>query len=260
MDPYTVLGVDETASQEDIRKAYKKLAMKFHPDRGGDPEKFKEISSAYDQINTEEKRQEYKFGNQQNSNDFDFSFFNDLFKNRTHQRGWGFPNPDVKVRLNITLEEAYSGTEKLITLEHKTLRLRIPAGVEEGTLLTLHNEAPIKDPGYPPGNLFVEISIHMPPEYAVDGKNLYIRAAVNSLDALLGGSITFNHLDKTKLKVKIPQGTNNGTRIRIAGKGMPHPQSSRRGDLFLIVTLTTPKLEEDQLEQIRNILGKSTEE
>ena len=279
-DYYKILGVEKSATQEEIKKAYRKLAIKFHPDKNpGDKkseEKFKEINEAYDVCGDAEKRKKYDElgenweayqkggfnggGQRQQSrktesySDFfgggegQFSdFFEHIFGN---QGGFGgqrqsgrmqMKGEDYKADANITLEEAFYGTNRQITLGDQTLNLKLKPGISEKQTLKMKEKAGPGINGGPKGDVYISIKISKHPKYERKGDDLYMDQPLNVFIAALGGKLSVQVIDKS-VSITIPPGTDSGKTFRLKGMGMPkYSAPTERGDCYVTMTLATPK-------------------
>lgn len=259
MNPYQILGVEPNSSDDEIKAAYRRLAMKYHPDRNaGDPsaeEKFKEIQSAYDSI---------KNGTAENqNNNFNFNM-GDFFHNMGMGHPWGgFPmgNQDYFVNCNITLEQAYSGCEVPIEHQNKTILINIPAGIGHGTRMVLHGHGMHSDKRFPPGNLFANILINRHPIFTVENYDLVITPELSVFDAMVGTAITVGLINGGNISVRIPAGFQAQNTLRIVGHGMPIMNTKQFGNLLVRPRIVIPKIENGELikelEIFRNLIEKS---
>ena len=263
MDHYQTLGVSPQADTKEIKKAFRKLASKHHPDKGGDADKFKELQQAYEVLSDPQKRQQYDNPNPfQNGDPFSqggFNFRGDFgdvfqeifgggFKQRQPQR-----NPDGVVDLHLDLHEVYHGTEKMINTGYGTYKITIPAGTHHGTKFNMHGNGPVQHQGLPPGDLIVRCFIHNPPEWDRRNDDLYIRVQVDYLEAMIGTEVRITQLDNKQLDIKIPKLTNPGSELRLQGKGMPNPNNGRAGNLIVVVEVVSPVLTDEQISRIKDI-------
>lgn len=265
-DPYSILGIARGASEDDIKKAYRKLAVKYHPDKpGGDEERFKEIADAYDQLtNPKRKAQENPF-----SGDFDFSTYQDIFEHMMRDRGWSGAfdqqygsarGRDVRASLSIPIEDAYYGTKRQINIGLKSVEIVIPAGVKSGHRLRVKGHG---QRGYEPdsnGDLIVEISIIDSTKFYLDNAGLHTIAQIDAIDMMLGTDMTIEVFDKI-YKFTIPAGTQAGQRLRLRGKGWPvFGRTDERGDLYVTVGVKIPTdLSEEELRALEKIRGHINE-
>lgn len=265
-DYFNTLGINESASAEEIKKAYKKLAMKHHPDRGGDQSKFQEIQEAYDVLTDQTKRAQWEqqkhFGGQEN---FGFSFgfgpnIDDIIRQFHGGGPFGFQrtqvkNRDIKLRIDLDLESTLEKQTHHINVRHangtvKTVQVDIPKGIQTGMQIRYSGHGDQSHPGIPPGDLFLQFNVQKHPIFRVDGINLTRSVTVNCLDAMLGGKVETNGLDGSKFEINIPPVTQQGTKFRIPNHGLWDINQPTRGDLILEVDLIVPSHPtDDQLSQ-----------
>lgn len=250
-NPYSVLGVSQTASDDEIKKAYRKLAKQHHPDRGGDEEKFKAVNEAYDNIkNPQPKQQEYPQGF--DANGFQgMGGFEDVFKNMF---GAQFTNrqprnQDVRITYHITLEELISNTTKDIEIRHQSgtrkVSIGIPVGVSDGTEVKYTGFGQDTMPG-PPGNLIVLYRLKRHAEFTVDEFNLVKRLNISVREAMLGTDKIITTLDNRSIKLNIKPGTQSRSRLRIPESGLPQ-RGRPNGNLYVEVIVNIPELTEQDL-------------
>lgn len=268
---YDILDVKKTASLDEIKSNFRKLATKYHPDKGGDANKFKEISSAYDILKDSEKRSLYDqglidetgapkqhfnrgrsgFGNQYEEMHIDLNDFNDIFSSifRQNQRNRN-PNQDVRITYSIDYLEAFTGKTAEITYSingaEKTAKFNIPPGIDNGTIMKLSGMGLTKDPRFPVGDLLVTIYVTPHPIFKRDGNNLFMNQNIDVWEALLGCSKEVELIDKSKIKINIPAGTQPGQTLKIAGKGFTSMHKIGNGDLFVNLSITIPTLNNEQ--------------
>jgi curved DNA-binding protein len=280
-DYYKTLGVEKNAPAGDIKKAYRKLAMKYHPDHAkGDKaaeERFKKITEAYAVLSDPEKRKQYDtFG----SADFQQRYSQeDIFRNFDLGNifkefgfgGSGFSTGDGGVRfsfgggspfgggrqhravkgsdlvyeLPVTLREVSTGASKAVTFEHQgnreNISVKIPKGMLSGKKLRLTGKGDPSPYGGPAGDLFIQIKVLEDPIFKADNYDLIIYRDVKLTEALLGAHISVPTLDGGELSLKIPPGTRHKTKMRLAGHGLPHMNEAGQGDLYVIVLVDIPK-------------------
>tara|TARA_B100001939_G_scaffold339572_1_gene346544 strand:- start:551 stop:1684 length:1134 start_codon:yes stop_codon:yes gene_type:complete len=329
---YEILGVDRTVSSAELKKAFRKKAMQFHPDRNpGDCEaetKFKEINEAYDILKDEQKRAAYdRYGHAAFENGgmgnhggggfggFESAFsdiFEDLFgmgSSRGRRGNRGRRGADLRYNLTITLEDAFTGKEEKITIpraelcgecqgsgaeagsspevcmtcngigkvrtqqgffmvertcpacqgrgqvitspcknchgagkveKRKTLSVKIPAGVEDGTRIRLQGEGECGSRGAPNGDLYIFIHMEYHPIFQRDGSTIFCEVPIPMTVAALGGEIEVPTVDGQKTALKISPGTQTGKQYRLRGKGMPILHSSQYGDMVIQTRVETP--------------------
>ncbi|WP_442591668.1 DnaJ C-terminal domain-containing protein [Pedobacter sp. AW31-3R] len=275
IDYYKVLGVDKNASQEDIKKAYRKLARKYHPDLNPNDQEankmFQQINEANEALSDPEKRKKYdeygenwKHADQaQSRNPFngggfgggrgysgggggfgggDFSdFFESMFGGGGRSRGSSrFKGQDLQTELNISLRDAAVQHKRTITVNGKNLRITIPGGIANGQVIKLKGQGGSGVNGGADGDLFITIIIAEDPIFKRQNDHLYEDQEIDLYTAVLGGEATINTLDG-KVKLKVPAGTQNGTKIRLKGKGFPvYQKDGLFGDLFLTYIVKIP--------------------
>lgn len=263
MDHYTVLGVQRQADASEIKKAYRKLAGKHHPDRGGDAEEFKRVQKAYETLSDPQKRQMYdQFGTDdpqqmgggpfgQGASPFDdiFNQFGGGFRQRQPQR-----NPDMSVNLTIPVNTAYHGGDAHINVGHVNEVLIIPPGVRDGSRFRFSGKGHSRFKNMPPGDLVVRVVIEYPHDMARDGDDLLQRIPVDALTAITGGSIMYKHINGKSFSIQIPSGAQPGERLRLSKQGMPKNNGTSFGNLILILELFTPRITDQQhIDQLNKI-------
>jgi len=242
-DHYGTLGVARTASQDEIKRAYRKLASQHHPDKGGDTQRFQQIQEAYAVLGDEQKRQQYDNPQPDLSGMFGFGGgWGDVFTNgRRVQR-----NPDAVVEAHVPLDQAYSGTEVLIQTHFAKEVIQIPAGTRDGTRIRLSGQGYSRYRDLPPGDLVVIVITDPPTGCQRDGDDVYQRLTVNALQAMTGDQIQFTHFTGKQLQVKIPAGSQHGHKLRMSGGGMPNPHTRQPGDLYIVLHVVVPSITEEQ--------------
>lgn len=362
-DPYEVLGVSKSANADEIKKAYRKLAMKFHPDHNKDKDaedKLKEVNHAYDILKDEQKRAAYdRYGHSafdggaSGGGGFGGGFggfssagfggsFSDIFEDMFGDMMGGGPRrsntgpvrgSDIQYSYEVSLEDAYYGKEVTLTLpindvcdscngsgaekgsgaeqcptcngtgrvrmqqgmftiertcatcggegviirnpcskcggsgrvrKDKTLKVKIPAGIETGRRIRLVGEGEAGLRGGPAGDLYILVNIKPHKFFRRDGSNIYCRVPIRMTTAALGGEIEVPSIDGKRSKVKIPAGTQTGKQLRLKGKGMQVLRSEVRGDMLIEIVVETPvnlsKKQQELLSQLEESMeGKSAE-
>lgn len=305
-DYYKILGVDKNATQEEIKKAYRKLAMKYHPDRNpGDKsaeEKFKEITEANEVLSDPEKRKKYDalganwkqyehagqgfddffsqfggtqsgggrtytfsgdlgdlFGNLGGFSDFFESFFGSrgrrqskAFTTEDFQKQTAVGGIDLEADLNITLEEAFNGGERIITVDGKKVKIKINPGTKDGQRLRLKGLGRARTAGGERGDLYLNIHILQHPFYEIKDSDLYYNLDIDLYTAVLGGKEYIRTLDGKTISINIPEGTDSGSILRLKNLGMQKDYG--RGDLFVRINVTVPKnLTEEEKQLFRKL-------
>jgi curved DNA-binding protein len=261
MNYYQILGVAENASQDDIKKAYKKLAMKNHPDRGGDTQKFQEISQAYDTLSDDQKRQQYDA--QRNGNPFfgagpqgGFHDMNDIFSNFGFGRGFaGFHqqrrNRDLSIRVSISFKQSYTGTQiearfNTPTGRAQTVVVDIPQGVQTGQTIRYADLGDDSIPNMPRGNLNVTVIVEPDPDWERRGNDLITTKVISILEAMTGCMKEVTCLDGILLPLKIRPGISPNAEFAISGRGFRDVNTGRVGNLIVIVQITIPAVTDRQ--------------
>jgi len=278
MDYYSKLGVNKNATQDEIKKAYKKMSMQHHPDRtGGDDTKFKEINEAYQTLNDPQKKQMYdQFGttdpNQRhyNSQNYEFSFNGSPFSGRDDifdQMFGGNPfggrqraraNRPIQVAVDVTLEDVLRGKTfgmeiQLPTGRTKVVTIDIPVGVEHGQQIRYRGMGEQDNPNLPPGDLLVSVRVRHHNIFQRNGDNIICEKAISVLDLLLGTKTTIQTLDGRSLEINIPAGTQPDTVLGCKGEGLPNMNTKVRGTLQIRIKGVVPQLNTQQLNKILEI-------
>ena len=277
-DYYAVLGVKKNAPEKEIRQAYRRLARKHHPDLNPNDKsaeaEFKRISEAYEVLSDSDKRQKYDqygsdweiitgaggaphgFRGTRGAPDLDDLFgatgrgagyggmFDDLFRRAGRGQATA-PGQDIEQPVTISLEEASAGTTRVLSIgagegQARRLEVRIPAGIREGARVRVASEGAPGFFGGPKGDLYLVVSIEPHRSFRREGDDLHVNVPVPLHVAVLGGEAEVPTLRGTKLALRIPPETQNGRRIRLRGQGMPHLNSSDRGDLYAEVSVILP--------------------
>jgi len=274
IDYYKILGIPKNATEKEIKKAYRKLARKYHPDLNPNDKvaekKFKEINEANEVLSNPENRKKYdqygehwqhaedyekakqqQYAHQQSSqgsfrgrSEEDFSdFFESMFggkSSRTHGKQARFRGQDFNAQLQLDLKDVYTTHKRTLTVNNKNIRITIPAGVENGQVIKIKGHGGKGINEGPNGDLYIQFSIVNRTPFKRDKDNLYTSVDLDLYIALLGGEIMVNTFDgKVKLTVK-PE-TQNGTKVKLKGKGFPkYKKQGQFGDLYVTYNLKTP--------------------
>jgi molecular chaperone DnaJ len=269
-DLYKVLGVSKKASEDEIKKAHRKLVRKYHPDRNpGDAaaeEKFKEVQGAYDTLSDPEKREQYDQGGPTfegfggrgpftagPAGGGSFVDLSDLLSSMFGRGGdpRDFPQPgrDLETEVQLSFKQAIDGTQVTVPgAGGKRYKAKIPPGVRDGARIRLAGKGEAGSNGGPPGDLYVVTRVTASPIFKrLDGGNLEVTVPITVAEALRGATIEVPTLDGTK-KIKVPAGTRHGTVQRLRGEGPPKPRGKGRGDIRYRLEIELPKeLSEEQL-------------
>ena len=285
-DYYDILGVSEDASNEQIKRAFKEIAKKEHPDRGGNEARFEEANEAYDTLKNSQKRHDYdtmrKFGgaghggaqhpffNEDIFGDF-FSGFggnNDNFtfnfsqgpgtRTRTFRSG-PKGNRNVQVRMSISIKEAMTDDEKTINYKLPSGRdefatVKIPAGVQHGITFKFAGMGDDSIKNMPRGDLMVVMSVLDSDGYTRKGNDLYTDKTIDCFQAVRGHEFNLKTLEDKVIKVKVPAGTQPGTILSVKGQGMPvHKTLNIRGNLYVKIHVLIPQLSASDLKKIKDL-------
>jgi len=297
-DLYAILGVPRTASPDEIRKAYRRLAKKYHPDMNpGDKqaeEKFKEITAAHEVLTDAKKKKLYdEFGPDALRTGFDektadayrqwkqrggrpgpgqempfdlgdfetvdvggmgnFDFgeiFGDLFGGRAgRRRGTPGPRPgaDAEAHLEVGLRDAVLGGERDLQIDHRTLRVKIPPGVSDGSRIRLAGQGGEGANGGPAGDLYLVVKLKEHPSVRLDGRDLYVDLPLTVPEAALGAEVVMPTFEGP-VKLRVPPGFQSGKQLRLRGKGLPDLKGGARGDLYAVAKIVLP----EESEGLRN--------
>jgi curved DNA-binding protein len=251
IDYYQTLGVPKTANADDIKKAYRKLAMKYHPDRGGDVGQFQKIQEAYAVLSDDQKRAQYD--NPQPQYTFNTGNFDDMFGAMFgasapfgFQRARSNRNKSINIRVEMTLEEILRGKEivgniRLVSGRDQTININMPPGVVTGDSIKFQGLGDDSIPGVPRGDLIAQVVEIPHPRFQRNGKDLYMNFSVSAFDAMLGKTVRVTTLDDRQLEVNIPAGIQSEQMIKCDGYGLPGFNDARRGNLFLKIKISIPK-------------------
>lgn len=265
---YNILGVAKTASQDEIKKAYRKLASKHHPDKGGDTATFQKIQTAYDTLSDDQKRKEYDNPQPEyRFNTGNMGGFEDIF----NQFGFGpmgmgrrqqqvRRNNSITIQVKMNLKEVFEGKDVLGSIrlpsgKEQALQIKIPRGVKNGDQIKYQGLGDDSIPNIPRGDLIAQI-VELPDRRFVrDGANLFMEANITVFDAVVGTTVIVDTIADSKLEISVPVGIQSGQMINCRGHGLPEAQSNNRGNMFVKINVRTPVniAEEDKvlIEQLR---------
>jgi len=269
VDYYKILGINKTASDKDIKKAYRKLARKYHPDLNPNnkeaEKKFKQINEANEVLSNPENRKKYdKYGKdwqhgeafekakQQQSysgagrsySEQDFSdFFESMFggsRSYSKQSSRQFKGQDFNAELHLNLTDVYKTHKQVLTVNGTNIRLTIPAGITHGQIIKIKGKGGQGVNGGPNGDLYIKFNINNNTKFKRDGDNLYTSIDLDLYSAILGDRITIDTFNG-KVKLKIAPETTNGTKVKLKGKGFPvYKKEGVFGDLIITYTIKIP--------------------
>lgn len=269
-DYYDILGVEKTATPDEIKKAYRKLAAKHHPDRGGDTAKFQEIQAAYDTLSDPNKKSQYD--NPQPQYEFHggvppgfediFSAFGGNFGDFFNRRRAPPQNRTVAIQTVITLEEAHTGktliaTVKLPSGRDQLLEVKIPAGVQDGTTLRLGNMGDDSYQNLPRGDIHLTVRISPHLKFQRNGDDLITSLEITAIEAMLGKVKEIETLDGKTLSITVKPGTQHGQILAAHGYGMPKMADPRfTGRLLIQISVKIPTfLTEEQITKLKEIFN-----
>ncbi len=282
-DPYEVLGVKKDASQDDIQKAYRRLAKKLHPDLNpgnkGAEEEFKEVSAAYDLLGDADKRARFDRGEidasgaerpqgfyrdyaeSRGANPYaseegyaDFAGADDVFADLFGRGRGGRANlrmrgADAHYRLALDFLDAINGAKRQVTLpDGAALEVTIPPGTRDGQVLRLRRKGSPGIGGGPPGDALIEIEVRAHPRFTREGDNIRVEVPISLTEAVLGGKVTVP-TPSGEVTMTVPKWANTGTVLRLKGRGVPHPKGGH-GDEYVTLKIMLPEKPDPELERI----------
>jgi DnaJ-class molecular chaperone len=287
MTHYATLGVSESASQDEIKKAYRKLANQHHPDKGGDTNTFQQIQAAYDAIGDEGKRAQYDAERQGggfrfnvNGQDMGGSMPPEM-EEMLRNFGFGFSfgpgfashgdpfssfrqprkNKDIQVAITVPLVSTLDAQSKTISVqttngERQTVDVQIPRGVRPNSTIKYPGLGDNFFASLTRGDLYIQVNVEGDPRFMVDGLDLVKTVDLSCIDAIIGTELTVEGLDGRKFTLTIPQGTQHGTKLRLHQQGLYAMNQNHRGNLIVVINLTVPvNLDAVQIETLRNLFN-----
>ena len=293
-DYYKILGVQRSAGEDEIKKAYRKLARKYHPDvskEANAKEKFQEVSEAYETLRDKEKRAAYdslgsgfrpgqdfrpppdwfdRFGAGR-SEDLGGVDLSELFESlgafgratgfgrrggAQRGRSMAFPGEDYEVPVRLTLDEAYRGAERTVQLDGRSFTARIPRGATDGQRLRLRGKGGPGANGGPPGDLYLQIQLEPHPLFRANGHDLDLDVPLAPWEAALGAQVEIPTMEG-RVTVKVPPGSKAGQKLRLAGKGLPKPGGGA-GDLYAVLEIAVPANLTEREKQLFEELRKAS--
>ena len=285
-DPYALLGVAKTASADEIRKAYRKLAKKLHPDLNpGDKsaeEKFKKVTAAYDLLGDPDKRKRFDAGEidasgaerppehfyrhyaesgpgqryDSKAGYADFGDLGDIFSDLFGRGGAGgrgrmrMQGADARYQLEVDFLDAANGAKKRLTMpDGKTLDVTIPAGMQDGQTLRLKGQGGPAPEGGTPGDAYVEIRVRPHRLFERKGQDIHVELPVTLGEAVLGAKVTVPTVTGP-VAMTVPKGANSGTTLRLKEKGVLNAKSGKRGDQYVRLKVVLPEKPDAELEKL----------
>ena len=242
MDHYQTLGVGRDADGPTIKKAYRKLAMKHHPDKGGDEQKFKQLQEAYETLSDPEKRANYDNPNPFRGFDGDpfagrgnpfADIFGDMFGQRQRKQ-----NFNAETSLQITLEDVYHGATRRVDVGTGPIDIEIPRGIKDGTIYNIPGKAPQQDPNLPPGDLRIRLITQRHNNFGRDGRDLIGAIEIDYISAILGTKVNLTHISGKELQVTVPANTKPDSRLKLRGEGFISPHNGIVGDFLILVKVS----------------------
>lgn len=285
-DYYKVLGVSKTASQDEIKKAYRKLAVKYHPDKNeGDSiaeGKFKELTEAYEVIGNAENRKKYDemgsnwnqfqgmggqgFGGRRarpgggqsfggNSGGFS-DFFNSFFGDRFNEWSTGnsvYKGKDLEANLPLTWDEAFNGVEKVLQAKKERIKIKIKPGAYDGQKIRIKGKGGYAGGGGERGDLYITLQVAQNANYEQKGNDLYKTVSIDVFTAMLGGKVSVETPSKT-IAVPVAAGTSSGKKLRLKGLGAPTSNPVVKGDFYVVIEISAPtNLNDEQIQLLNRI-------
>lgn len=264
MNYYDILGVSENATQDEIKKAYRKLSKKYHPDlSGSDGTKFKEIAEAYSTVGDENKRANYdnrrrqgdffaRFNQQDRFNMadmFDQVFGNAFNSQQRRQRG-----QDIRVQIHVSFDEAFHGTTKTFDVNGRNIRMTFKPGLKTGQRFKIPGKGhPHQlNSTLPNGDLIIEIHVISDSRFIIQGNDIWLEKTLPWYDIILGCTVPLD-TPEGLIKLKIPRGTRPDNTLRLKGKGYPVYGTKNQGSLLVKIHASYPELNAKQLEYIEKI-------
>lgn len=255
MNHYERLGVKSSASQDEIKQAFRSLSKTHHPDAGGDAESYKAISEAYQTLKDPNRRRQYDaeqlnhagFGSGADPRTWgNFQdIFDEIFRSQAQQP------KDIVVQVALTPKEIFQGVKnRKLRTRYGEFTISVPAGLRPGSTLRFPNTVD-SGPQTPPGTLTVQITSADSNDWQIHGDDIYHIIDVDCLEAITGSEIEFEHLDGVKRRVIIPPGTQQGTQLRLKELGLNY---ERKGDLYVVINIHIPTItDQNQLDQLKKI-------
>jgi len=257
MNYYSILGLDETASQEQIKAAYRKLALQHHPDKGGDPKKFSQLTEAYDTLKDQAKRNEYDFTFKQGDSFDSWLDQNFYFRRMQH-------NQNILVEQVIEFADQFTGKQIDLSYELpsgkiKDITIKIPKGIRDNQKLTFADLGDDSNPHMPPGKLVIAVRVKQDPNWERDASNnVSSTITVSILDLMLGATVPVKIPTGREFSVTIRKGTKPNTVLNISGYGIPNITTGTAGNVLLKIEAIMPDIHDEEilekLSQVRDLI------
>jgi len=253
MDPWSTLNIDRTATADEIKLAYRKLARDHHPDLGGDPDQFRQVQQAYDQLtNPQPQPQQQQHQQHQHHNGINleelFRNFGVNFGQQTRPRR----NQNLEMHVNISVAETINGANRTVTITEngvpRNIQVDIPAGLATGEVIKYADMGSQLHSSLPAGDLMVRVTVDNPLGYVLNHGHMLTQRSISVWQALLGTEIIVRDPLGSELKVTVPAGVTAGTGLRVSGRGGQLRQ--QRGDIIIEIIITMPALSDDQIATI----------
>jgi len=259
MNYYSVLGVPKDASQIDIKQAYRKLAMKHHPDReGGNSAKLSEINAAYEVVGNPTKRAEYdKPQHFFTSDNFAQAFNENAYRHHVVR------NSNTVLIAEINLKDVVNGKPLLVSYRmasgrEEAIEIDIPAGINDGQVLRFRGKGDNSFDG-PRGDLLIKIKVRPMANWGRQDSDLVLLYKVNAIDMILGTKVTITTLDDRKIELKIPEGTKTDTKFSVTEYGLLDTRTNKKGNLYVHIIPEITKINDEQLKtQLRNYRNETS--
>tara|TARA_A100001037_G_scaffold290408_1_gene303211 strand:+ start:7997 stop:8824 length:828 start_codon:yes stop_codon:yes gene_type:complete len=270
MNYYDILGVNKSASDSEIKKAYRKLAMKHHPDKNGDEEKFKQISEAYEVLGDKKKRQNYDqfgsaggnpfggggnpFGRGGNPFSGDFGDIFDQFFGGRHRDPRNARGQDYRISLRVTFDEAYFGCRKEFNIDGQRIAMNFKPGLRNGQNFRITGKGAFNpyNPDAPRGDAIIIITTLHDPNYIVQGNDIWVEKWLDWYDLQLGCKTEIQTPDG-KLSIKIPKNSKPEKILRLVDKGFPIYNTKNKGSLLVKLKANWPEMSDEQLKILKKI-------
>lgn len=267
MDYYKILGLESTASQDEIKLAYRKLAMKHHPDRGGDSSTFQEISRAYETLSNPQSKQQYDMGNMDPGDSGIPPGWHNVEEMFGFHFGRGFTqqvkrNKDLTIKVGISIKQSYLGSEieakyNLPSGKQQNVSIAIPAGIQNGQVIRCEGLGDDSISTIPRGHLNVHVSVMTDDTFIRQGNNLCTFLSISVLEAMIGCTKKLTCLDDSVVNVHIPPGTKQDQYFTFTGKGFKDLSAPIKGNLVVAITIEIPTVTDPEIKtQLKELFSR----